>query len=66
MKFLKSIKSIYNHTYCVIKSHDISIEDENELFELEDFSMKMRCCRCKYPLIATRDKYTETYTIKED
>lgn len=52
---------------CVISGHDVSEEDESELFKSRSFYLKTKCINCNYPLLLRRDPADKegTYMLME-
>jgi len=53
---------------CTLSGHDISVEDEEKLFECQEGFLNTRCIRCNYPLILRMDPTDieeNTYMIME-
>ena len=57
--FLISSKQIN----CTLSGHDVSVEDEENLFKCQEGYLNTKCIRCNYPLILRIDPTdTEEYT----
>ena len=62
--FLISSKQIN----CTLIGHDVSVEDEENLFKCQEGYLNTKCVRCNYPLILridTTDTEEYTYMILE-
>ncbi|HJU58999.1 MAG TPA: hypothetical protein VJ583_04570 [Nitrososphaeraceae archaeon] len=48
---LSSLKQIN----CTLSGHDVSVEDEKNLFKCQEGFLYTRCVRCDYPLLLRMD-----------
>jgi predicted nucleic-acid-binding Zn-ribbon protein len=53
---------------CTLSGHDISVEDEKNLFKCQEKYLNIKCIRCNYPLLLRMDPSDieeNTYMIME-
>lgn len=53
---------------CTLSGHDISVEDEKNLFKCQEKYLNTKCIRCNYPLLLRMDPSDieeNTYMIME-